>query len=83
MSISAKEFLKGGEAKLVVPASENYGIKKPNFLERVGTSLKERGGEIMKTFGETAEGRITPVESAVRVVGDVAGVATDGIGAVI
>uniref|UniRef100_A0A6H1ZS43 RelA/SpoT domain-containing protein n=1 Tax=viral metagenome TaxID=1070528 RepID=A0A6H1ZS43_9ZZZZ len=58
-------------------------IEKPGFLSRSGTALKERFGEVKKTFGETARGEISPVETGVRVVGDVAGSVGDVVGAAI
>jgi len=57
--------------------------EKPGFFSRAGTALKERFGEVKKTFGETARGEISPVETGVRVVGDVAGGVGDVIGAVL
>lgn len=55
--------------------------EKPGFLSRAGTALKERFGEVKKTFSETARGEISPVETGVRVVGDVAGSVGDVVGA--
>ena len=57
--------------------------KSPGFLSRTGTALKDRFGEIKKTFGETARGEISPAETGVRVVGGVAGGVGDVVGAAI
>jgi len=54
---------------------------KPGFFSRAGTALKERFGEIKKTFGDQARGEINPAETGFRVVGDVIGGAGDIIGA--
>lgn len=56
----------------------DYDVQnKPGFLQRVGTSLKERGEGIKQTFKETVKEKLDPVSTAVRVVGDVAGGITD------
>jgi hypothetical protein len=55
--------------------------EKPGFFSRVGTALKERFGEIKKTFGETARGEISPVETGFRTVGDVVATVGDVAGA--
>jgi len=63
------------------PAEINTPQEKPGFFSRAGTALKERFGEVKKTFGETARGEISPVETGVRLVGDVAGGVGDVVGA--
>lgn len=55
--------------------------QKQSFLERVKTSLGERAGMIKETFQETARGEISPLETGVRFVGDVAGGVGDVAGA--
>jgi len=57
--------------------------EKPGFFSRAGTALKERFGEIKKTFGEQARGEINPAETGFRVVGDVIAGAGDVIGAAV
>lgn len=57
--------------------------EKPGFLSRASSALKERFGEVKKTFGEAMRGDISPVETGVRVFGDVAGGGMDVFGAVI
>jgi len=54
--------------------------KKPGFVDRTKEALGERLEDIKSTFGETARGDITPVETAVRTVGDFAGGIGDIIG---
>lgn len=54
-----------------------------NFIGRVKNSLLERAGEFKETFQQTAAGDISPVESAIRTVGDVAGGIGDIFGAAI
>lgn len=51
------------------------------FLGRAGEALGERFGQIKDTFREAARGDITPVESAVRTVGDVVASVGDVAGA--
>lgn len=63
------------------PAEINTPQEKPGFFSRAGTALKERFGKVKKTFGETARGEISPVETGVRLVGDVAGGVGDVVGA--
>jgi hypothetical protein len=62
---------------------KNKSEEKPGFFSRVGTSLKDRGKSIAQTFNRTASGELSPVEFAVRTLGDTIGGATDIIGAAI
>lgn len=55
--------------------------KKEGFFQRAKSALGERVGQIKETFSETARGDISPIESSLRVVGDVAGSLGDVIGA--
>lgn len=55
--------------------------EKKGFFGRAFDNLKERGGQIKNTFEETAEGKISPAETGVRFVGDVAGGVFDIAGA--
>lgn len=55
--------------------------EKEGFVSRVKMALGERFGEVKETFEETARGEISPVEFAVRNVGDVVAVAGDIAGA--
>lgn len=57
--------------------------KKEGFFQRAKSALGERFGQIKETFSETARGDITPIESSLRVVGDVAGSLGDVIGAAV
>lgn len=56
-------------------------VAKPGFFSRAGTALKDRFGMIKQTFGEQSRGDINPLETGVRVVGDVISGAGDIIGA--
>ncbi len=65
-------------ANKLFPQQEQKG-----FLGRAFDNLKERGQDIKETFSKTAKGEITPLETGVRTVGDVAGSVGDVIGAAI
>jgi len=65
------------------PQAQQPQQHKPGFFSRAGSALKDRFGEIKKTFGEQARGDINPAETGVRVVGDVIAGAGDIIGAAI
>lgn len=54
--------------------------KQPGFIERVGADIKKRGTEVFDTFKEAAEGKINPLETGVRVVGQAAAGVGDVIG---
>ena len=70
----------GDSVSSFVPSEEQ---EKPGFLQRAGTALKERIGEVKRTFGEAARGEITPAETGVRVVGDIAASVGDVFGAAV
>jgi len=57
--------------------------EKPGFFSRAGTALKERFGELKKTFGEVKEGEISKFEAGARYVGDIAGGVGDIVGAAV
>lgn len=52
-----------------------------SFFDRAKTALGERFGEFKETFQKTASGKISPLETGVRTIGDVAGVFGDVVGA--
>lgn len=79
-TISAKEFLKGGKPTVVSGFSQTTQ-KTQGFLERASSALSERGKDIKSTLGDAALGKISPLETGVRVVGDTIGGATDVLGA--
>jgi len=54
--------------------------KEPGFLDRIKEQLKQRGAGLGETFGQTASGEISPVETGLRTVGDVIGIGADIVG---
>lgn len=54
--------------------------EKKGFFGRIGESLSKRASGIGETLKETAQGKITPLETGLRVVGDIAGGAGDVAG---
>lgn len=63
-----------------IPAAPEVSEKEPSFFSRLGADFKRRGGEVLSTFKEAAEGRISPVETGIRVVGQGAALGGDVIG---
>lgn len=57
--------------------------ERPGFFSRTATALKERFGELKKTFGEVKEGDISKLEAGVRYVGDIFGGVGDIVGAAV
>lgn len=53
------------------------------FLSRAGSALKERAGELKKTFGERGRGEISAFEATARTFGDIAGGFGDIVGAAV
>lgn len=51
--------------------------KEEGVFSKIGSALKTRGQDIYKTMKQTATGEINPLETGVRVVGDIVGGATD------
>jgi len=78
-----EEAIRSFRQGITVSEPKIQEVEKPGFLSRAGTALKERFGEVKKTFGETARGEINPAETGIRVVGDVAGGVGDIVGAAI
>ena len=88
LTLTREQFIKryGQEGKNALQANtvqQQQPTEKPGFFSRAKTAIGDRFGEIKKTFGETARGEITPAETGVRVVGDVAGGFGDVLGAAI
>lgn len=80
-NIQKSEFV--GLDKVIANMSAKSATQNKGFIDRTKEALGERVGQIKQTFGETFRGEISPVESAIRTVGDVAGGIGDVIGAAV
>lgn len=87
MALTREQFDKlraeGLSVEQIVKFESQRQAAPSTFSQRASENLKKRGEEIKTTVKETAAGKITPVETGVRVVGDIAGAAGDIVGAAI
>lgn len=58
-------------------------VKKPSFLQTIAIDAKKRTSDIKETIIKGSQGKINPLQSGIRTIGSVAGLAGDVIGSAI
>jgi len=72
------------EKPVVVSApKKTEPVKKEGFFQSIGSSLQKRGANLVQTFKDTASGKINPLQTGIRTVGEVAGGIGDVAGRVV
>lgn len=63
--------------QIVAKRQSTQEPERRNMFQKIGGDIKRRATRLKSTFQESASGKISPVESGARVVGDIIGAGTD------